>query len=374
MNPFWSVIPPTEHAGCIAACPGCRHRSLAYPDSLRRKQQWLSRALAPWRPVLQPARAAPAGWRLHYRDRVCLHARWDDGWAFGLLNRDALIPAPDCPVHHPRINRLAAALRRYLPGPAAFPLAYLACTGRQATLVIRSHAIPPTGWTRTLSLAALDLDALWLNRHPSAGRRLFAKRGWTRLLGTAYSVDDNGLRYGPEAFRQLVAPLHRASLERAEAFLEPGPGDAILDLYCGVGTGLARWQRSGGRVLGVELGGEAVTCARQNAPGVEVLRGACATRIPQIQAWLTQRRGPVVAYANPPRTGLEPALRAWLSETARPRRLAYLSCSAGTLSRDLTELEASGYRVEELQPYDFFPGTDHVETLALLSRWAAAGA
>ena len=49
-------------------------------------------------------------------------------------------------------------------------------------------------------------------------------------------------------------------------------------------------------------------------------------------------------------------------------RIAYLSCSPGSLARDLRALAGSGFRVERALPFDFFPGTDHVETLALLER------
>ncbi|MDD3708601.1 MAG: hypothetical protein PHR17_10130 [Aminobacterium sp.] len=47
--------------------------------------------------------------------------------------------------------------------------------------------------------------------------------------------------------------------------------------------------------------------------------------------------------------------------------MAYLSCSAGTLARDLLYLEEKGYEVKHITPYDFFPNTYHVETLACLS-------
>ncbi len=70
---------------------------------------------------------------------------------------------------------------------------------------------------------------------------------------------------------------------------------------------------------------------------------------------------------NPPRSGLEAPVVAALARELRPRRLGYLSCSAGTLARDLTELESAGYDVERIVPYDFFPLTHHVETLALAS-------
>lgn len=73
-------------------------------------------------------------------------------------------------------------------------------------------------------------------------------------------------------------------------------------------------------------------------------------------------------YVNPPRTGLEPEILTWAIDEFRPERLAYLSCSAGTLSRDLRALTVAGYKVEALVPYDFFPQTHHVETLALLRQ------
>jgi 23S rRNA (uracil1939-C5)-methyltransferase len=75
-------------------------------------------------------------------------------------------------------------------------------------------------------------------------------------------------------------------------------------------------------------------------------------------------------YVNPPRTGLESEVLGWAVNEFRPERLAYLSCSAGTLSRDLSGLAGAGYAVEALHPYDFFPQTHHVETLALLRRIA----
>ena len=48
--------------------------------------------------------------------------------------------------------------------------------------------------------------------------------------------------------------------------------------------------------------------------------------------------------------------------------MIYLSCNPSTLARDLKALVANGYRVEALQPIDFFPQTAHVETVALLSK------
>jgi hypothetical protein len=97
-----------------------------------------------------------------------------------------------------------------------------------------------------------------------------------------------------------------------------------------------------------------------------VLRGTCMQRLPQLRDWWNGLGGERVAYVNPPRSGLETGVAEALAHEFRPSRLAYLSCSAGTLARDLAILAAAGYRVAAIRPYDFFPLTHHVEALALL--------
>jgi tRNA/tmRNA/rRNA uracil-C5-methylase (TrmA/RlmC/RlmD family) len=144
----------------------------------------------------------------------------------------------------------------------------------------------------------------------------------------------------------------------------------VIDLYCGNGSTLRRWSKAGAPAVGVELDGTACECAALNNPGTEVLRGTCAQRIPQLEDWTAQAQRANrtrLLYLNPPRTGLESPLHGWISSRYRPARIAYLSCSAGTLGRDLARLCEAGYRVARLTPYDFFPHTYHVETLGLLS-------
>jgi tRNA/tmRNA/rRNA uracil-C5-methylase (TrmA/RlmC/RlmD family) len=310
--------------------------------------------------------------RWNYRRKVCLSAVWDavEGWNFGLWRRDELIPIPDCPIHAERVQMMIRWLRQTLPPASNFPLAFFVQSGAQATLILKTHHLPLPDWlneARRQELAAIGLEGLWLHLHPAAGRRLFARNGWTLLWGQPRSRDGFGLIYGPTAFQQQIPELYRQALDAAEAFLALEPGDSLADLYCGIGASLTHWTRRGARTLGVELGGEAVECAGLNAPDATVLRGKCADRLPQLRAW-TPSTGTRLLYVNPPRTGLEPAVRDWAAVEFRPERIAYLSCSAGTLSRDLAALTAAGYTVAAVIPYDFFPQTHHVETLALLER------
>ena len=51
-----------------------------------------------------------------------------------------------------------------------------------------------------------------------------------------------------------------------------------------------------------------------------------------------------------------------------PARIIYISCEPATLARDLDRFSREGYEVKKVQPFDMFPQTDQVETVALLER------
>ena len=362
-------VPDSLPAGCEPACHGCRHRLLGVDASLAQKTAYLARVLQPWAEVIAPIAGPAPERRLGYRDRVTLTARWaeDSGWRFGLVRRDVLVAIHECPVHTARVRALVHLLADRLPPAAWLPLAYLHVCGAQATLIVKARRATTTALAGVMSgLADTGLEGCWLHLHPAAGRRLFARSGWELLWGAPRSRDAHGLLHGPTAFAQALPELHDAALASARMHLRPGPGVSVLDLYCGYGASLREWTTAGSAALGVELSGEAVELAAENSPRATVLRGTCAQRLPQVRDWWQAQPAERVAYVNPPRSGLEAEVVVALARDLRPARLAYLSCSAGTLARDLRVLEGAGYRVAAIRPLDFFPLTHHVEALALL--------
>jgi tRNA/tmRNA/rRNA uracil-C5-methylase (TrmA/RlmC/RlmD family) len=73
-----------------------------------------------------------------------------------------------------------------------------------------------------------------------------------------------------------------------------------------------------------------------------------------------------LVIVDPPRRGLDRPLRDALAATA-PGRLVYLSCGVDSLIEDLEALQAPGrLRLAGLEVFDFFPFTEHIETLAWL--------
>lgn len=361
--------------GCRPLCPGCTHGKMRHQQSLAAKQQRLAKHLSPWISRLTPVRAAAPEARWRYRSSVCLKTAWDaSGWRFGLVARKIVIPIHDCPVHAETVCRAVAILAEKLPDGSVFPLVYYLQSGAQATLVVKQNTLPDMSWLTGKTVSRLEtagIEGLWVHLHPAAGRRVLGKNGWRLAWGRPVSMDADGLEYGPVAFRQVIDSLAEHALSTAETFLNPRPEDLMIDLYCGIGAGLVRWTRKQCRTIGVELGQEAVSCAQRNAPAATLLRGRCGLRLPQLTAWIDSRpaagKPARLLYANPPRTGIEDAVLKWIISDYRPDRMAYLSCNAASLSRDLRFLASNGYEVGALFPYDFFPRTHHVECLALLT-------
>jgi 23S rRNA (uracil1939-C5)-methyltransferase len=146
----------------------------------------------------------------------------------------------------------------------------------------------------------------------------------------------------------------------------------VLDLYCGTGE-LSLGLPAETEWIGIEQAKEAVEfAATLRKPGREIHRafvGAVEQRLADPSV-LELIREPYALYLNPPRCGLTPDAQAQVMKllaSHRAESIAYLSCSASSLARDLAVLETAGYRVEWLRAFDFFPQTEHFETLATLA-------
>ncbi|MET0412165.1 MAG: hypothetical protein ABW217_12765, partial [Polyangiaceae bacterium] len=78
------------------------------------------------------------------------------------------------------------------------------------------------------------------------------------------------------------------------------------------------------------------------------------------------RGGFDAVIVNPPRRGLEPAVRRALAGLAA-KALIYVSCEPRTLARDLAHLARLGLRAERVLPLDMIPLSDAIECCALLA-------
>jgi 23S rRNA (uracil1939-C5)-methyltransferase len=76
---------------------------------------------------------------------------------------------------------------------------------------------------------------------------------------------------------------------------------------------------------------------------------------------------PRLVIVDPPRTGLSrDALDGVLAR--RAQGLIYVSCDVATLARDARRIADAGYELAEVQAFDLFPNTPHVETVVQFVR------
>ncbi|WP_461201480.1 23S rRNA (uracil(1939)-C(5))-methyltransferase RlmD [Anoxybacillus sp. TBDG-1] len=144
--------------------------------------------------------------------------------------------------------------------------------------------------------------------------------------------------------------------------------ERVVDAYCGVGT-IGLWlAREAKEVRGMDTIPEAIDDARQNAErhgftNVTYAVGKAEVLLPK---WVKEGWKPDVIVVDPPRTGCDNALLKTMLQV-KPKTVVYVSCNPSSLARDIDTL-AKRYRVEYIQPFDLFPHTAHVESVAKLVR------
>jgi 23S rRNA (uracil1939-C5)-methyltransferase len=180
-----------------------------------------------------------------------------------------------------------------------------------------------------------------------------------------------GLRFqiGLNTFFQTNTAQAARMIEYVVKRAQPLASARVVDLYCGIGTFALPLSRAGGRVVGIELLAASVDAARANAAlngldGVGFTAGDARLMLPAVVA---ANGTPDVLVLDPPRAGAGGKVMRKIGRTGA-RRIIYVSCNPTTLAPDLKELMPFGYGLVDVQPFDLFPQTHHVEAIAVLDR------
>lgn len=142
-----------------------------------------------------------------------------------------------------------------------------------------------------------------------------------------------------------------------------------LDIYSGAGTLSVFLAPFCNKITLVEHNRDALVYAHTNLQGVhqESYGLSGATWATTVGKSLLEKEPVDLAIIDPPRSGIEKELLAFLSVTPIPF-IFYVSCNPTTQARDCSTLEKQGYRIKKFFFLDFYPHTSHIETLALLEH------
>ena len=147
-------------------------------------------------------------------------------------------------------------------------------------------------------------------------------------------------------------------------------GKNVLDMYSGCGTFSVFLAPLFENVTLVEHNKNAVIYAEQNLAGTKHESFGVSGEV-----WVKyhaeecmKRNGKYDAVVvDPPRLGMEKAGCQWLCSQKIPV-VKYVSCDSATQARDSKFLLRAGYKLEKLYLLDFYPQTNHIESLAVFSH------
>ena len=196
----------------------------------------------------------------------------------------------------------------------------------------------------------------------------------TVLYGKGYIEDilcGCRFRISPKSFYQINPVQTETLYGKAMEYAHLKGNETVLDTYSGIGTiGIVSAKQGAGRVIGVELNGDAVRDAISNAKlnklqNIRFYKGDAGEFM---ETCAEEDVSCDVVFMDPPRAGSsEQFLRSLIKMS--PKRVVYISCNPETMARDLDFLrQHSRYTVQKIQPVDMFPHTAHIECVALLSQ------
>lgn len=140
----------------------------------------------------------------------------------------------------------------------------------------------------------------------------------------------------------------------------------VFDLYCGTGTITQLMASRARRVTGIEIVQDSVDSALANAKinGIDNCDFICGDVL-KVIGQVDEK--PDMIVVDPPRAGMHDKVVDILSGYGIPH-LMYISCNPKTLCINLQRFKCNGYEPVYIKSYDNFPGTKHIESIAVLSK------
>jgi len=342
----------------LPRCGGCDWQQIAYPAQVALKAQLIA---AEFHHVLGVeldadglVEAAPA--EFEYRARTRFKTAPGGRVGFHQAGSNSIVEIDRCMV---------AAM------PARMPTALAAALGRRC---VEIEVVCDRGGevqVATLAKAPGNAEvsrARQVMRDDDVLRGIVLRGGGAReVVGDAKISFELEPEWAIEIDADLFSQVNRAQNLRlvatVVAMAEVRDRTAVLDLFCGAGNFSLPLARRGARVTGVDADALAIAGAQHNAARIGLKDAQFIAMKATETARFFERAHyrPELVIIDPPRSGALDLMTA--VARLRPRAVIYVACDTTTLVRDLQSLCASGYEIDRVRAFDFFPNTHHAEVV-----------
>lgn len=375
-------------------CGGCRYTDTPYKEQLKIKQkraEQLIKEFGKVKPILGMDEPA------HYRNKV--HAVFDfqkgKGIVSGIYQEKShrVVPVEGCLLEEERAGKIILSIRElaksfkikaYDEDSGYGLLRHVLVRVGHATgeimvvLVLGSPVLPSKkNFVNELCKLYPEITTILINVNNKRTSMVLGAKEQV-IYGKGYIEDvlcGKRFKISAKSFYQVNSVQTEVLYRQAAQYAGLTGKETVVDAYCGIGTIALSVAEQAGKVIGVELNGDAVRDAVANAKRNQIKNADFYQN--DAGRFLTQMAEAGekvdVVFMDPPRSG---STKEFLDALIRisPKRVVYISCEPQTLARDLQYLTAnSGYRMEEAVPVDMFPFTEEIEMVCLLSQKKGKG-
>jgi 23S rRNA (uracil1939-C5)-methyltransferase len=382
------LLTPSEHRvihPCPEAptCAGSVWGSLNYAEQLKHKRDLVQRTLRKMigEAIVLPVIGGPHPW--HYRNRISLSVWTEDGRTqIGYqtaARQRAGTAISTCHLAHESLLPALKSLADFFADFRTKEITKLprriqihrTKAGAGLLLVFEEEAGERDArkWSERLNEVPLP-GRLWAAAGTRAGiadtrKPVFAASGALPMLTTWCGCD---VELSPAIFCQANGAAADLVHDKLRDLNSTENFAHIWDLYGGYGAlGLAAAEKKPVTIL------ELTEASREPLKRLAALAGNAQTEfiagdlLRSVNKIATRISADDLLILDPPRSGAHPEVLESIAR-CKIKNIVYLSCNPARLGRDLALLTTAGFRIAELQPYDFFPQTPRIEVLCLLQR------
>lgn len=383
-----SKKPTHKQCPLYRKCGGCQLQNMSYEKQLEWKQIKIAKLLDKFSKV-NPIIGMENPY--HYRNKVQAAFRMDyrrkqiiSGVYQSTTN--AIVPVDDCMIEDQKADEIIVTIRKMMKSFKMQPYDERSHRGFLRHVLVKRGFV--SGQVMVVLVSATPIFAsknnfikVLLKEHPEITTVILSvcDSETNLLLGTEKVLYGKGtiedtlcgckFRISAKSFYQINPLQTEVLYSKAIELAQLTGKETVLDAYCGIGTIGIIASKHAGNVIGVEVNGDAVRDATNNAKLNQInnIRFYKADASAFITQMAEENYGVDVVIMDPPRAGSDERFLTSVV-TLAPKRVVYISCNPETQERDLVFLTKNGYQVKEIQPVDMFPHTNHVETVVLLMR------
>ena len=383
------VIAPCPH---FTKCGGCNLQHLKYDKQLEFKQNLVKETLFKVGGLDLDVLPCVSSAEYGYRNKAVFPL----GKEIGMFanNSHNIVPIDKCLLMNDKINLTLKLVKEWIAENNIKTFDFNNFNGLLKYLVVRSlnnqTLVCLVSTSRDIKhldkladkLNTLGQFGLYININ-NQHNSIILGREYIHVAGIkSITLEEFGIKYDIDVASFLQVNNSIKTKMYSEVIDSVG-GGVVIDAYAGAGLLSATMAKSASKVYSVEIVPQASEKARQlvklnNISNIEVINGDCTKIVPNL---IKKVQNEIMQSANkdinkndakqkcsvvldPAHVGCSPQV---IDAVKTADKIIYIACNPIALAKDLKVLQNT-HKITKIVPYDMFPQTKHVETLAILER------